>query len=50
MAHRTFRYGRVAPADVHVVCLWSVFGLALTVLFFALGFGTEFGQTLAAAG
>jgi hypothetical protein len=39
-----------ASVDFGVVCLWSALGLALTGLFFALGFATEIGQTLAAAG
>jgi hypothetical protein len=37
-------------ADVTVVYLWSLIGLAVTGLFFALGFGAEIGQALAAAG
>jgi hypothetical protein len=34
------------PTDVHVLCLWSAFGLALTGLFFAMGFGAEIGLAL----
>jgi hypothetical protein len=33
-----------------IACLWSALGLTLTGLFFALGFGAEFGQILAMAG
>jgi hypothetical protein len=50
MAYRAFRHATVVPADVRVICLWSAFGLALTGLLFALGFGAELGQAVAAAG
>jgi hypothetical protein len=40
----------IVSPDLHVVCLWSAFGLALNGLFFALGFGAEIGQALMAAG
>jgi hypothetical protein len=33
-----------------LLCMWSVVGLALTGLSFALGFGAQVGQALAAAG
>jgi hypothetical protein len=50
MQYLTFSPETVVPADFRVVCLWSAFGLALTGLFFGLGFGAEFGLALAAAG
>jgi hypothetical protein len=49
-AYASSRLGMAFPADVRAVCLWSAFGLALTGLFFALGFGAEIGQALAAVG
>jgi hypothetical protein len=33
-----------------LICVWSIVGLALTGLSFALGFGVQVGQALAAAG
>lgn len=36
--------------DFLVVCLWSIVGLLLTDLVFALGFEGEMGQALALAG
>jgi hypothetical protein len=39
---------RSAIVDLAVVCLWTVIGLALTVL--AAGVGPELGQILAAVG
>jgi hypothetical protein len=38
------------PADLGMLCLWTVFGLAVTALVFALGFGPEVVQALATAG
>jgi len=38
------------PIGLRVVCLWAAFGLALTGLFYAMGFGAEIGQALMAAG
>jgi len=42
--------GAAIPADFSFVCLWTMFGLAMTALAFALGFGVEVGQALALAG
>jgi len=42
--------GVTAATDLSVVCLWSVLGLALTVLSFTMGLGTDVGQALMAAG
>jgi hypothetical protein len=33
-----------------LICVWSIAGLAFTGLSFALGFGAQVGQALAAAG
>ena len=33
-----------------LLCMWSIVGLALTGLSFALGFGVQVGQALASAG
>jgi hypothetical protein len=42
---------RTGPSvDLHIVCLWSALGLALTGLLFALGMGGGIGQMLAMAG
>lgn len=46
---RTFQNDTTVSADFVVVCLWVAFGLALTSLFFAMGFGAEVGQVLMAA-
>jgi hypothetical protein len=43
-------FGRRVSADFRIACLWSALGLTLTGLFFALGFGAEFGQILVMAG
>ena len=48
--YKTFHDSTTIPADLRAVCLWSAFGLALTGLFFAMGFGAEIGQALVAAG
>ena len=50
MAYAPFRCGATIPADLRVVCLCAAFGLVLTGLLFAAGFGAEIGQTLMAAG
>jgi hypothetical protein len=47
---RTFHYDSTVSADLVVACMWAAFGLALTSLFFAMGFGPEIGQALIAAG
>jgi len=49
-AYRILRHDKAIPADVQVLCLWSAFGLALTGLFFAIGFGAEIGLALMMAG
>jgi hypothetical protein len=41
---------RIVPVDLEVVCLWSVFGLMLTALFVAFGFGGDIAQALTLAG
>jgi hypothetical protein len=38
------------PADLLLLCLWSGLGLALTGLFFAMGFRVEIGLALMMAG
>jgi hypothetical protein len=40
----------VVPVELAIVCLWSALGLVVTALAFAVGFGVEVGQLLAAAG
>jgi hypothetical protein len=50
MAGTPFHRGTTIPADLLVACLCAAFGLLLTGLFFAAGFGAEIGQTLMAAG
>jgi hypothetical protein len=49
-AYRPLRRRNIVPAEFHVVLMWSAFGLALTGLFFAMGFGPAIGQALMAAG
>lgn len=46
----TFKHDSTASSDLRVVYLWSAFGLALTGLFFAMGFGAGIGEALMAAG
>jgi hypothetical protein len=46
----TLRHDGTVSPDFHAVFLWSAFGLTLTGLFFAMGFGPEMGQVLMAAG
>lgn len=41
---------RTIPVNLAIVCLWSAFGLTLTGLFFALGFGVDIQQALMLAG
>lgn len=50
MAYRSFHRGTIIPADLRATCLCAAFGLALSGLFFAAGFGAEIGRTLMAAG
>ena len=50
MPMRSFHFGTTIPADLRAVCLCAAFGLAVTGLFFAAGFGAEVGRTLMAAG
>jgi hypothetical protein len=45
---RTFHDDTTVSVDLVIVCLWAAFGLALTSLFFAMGFGAEVGQALIA--
>jgi hypothetical protein len=47
---RVTRPGTEASTNFSIVCLWSVLGLTLTALLFALGLGAEVGQILAMAG
>jgi hypothetical protein len=47
---RLTRYGAAIPVDFGFVCLWTVFGLAMTALAFAFGFSVDVGQALALAG
>jgi hypothetical protein len=49
-AHGAFRCDTLASTDLRVVSLWSAFGLALSILFFTLGFGAQIGEALSAAG
>jgi hypothetical protein len=49
-AYGNLHHHESVPADVHVLCLWSAFGLAVTGLLFAMGFGAEIGLALMAAG
>ena len=49
-AYETLRHGLNVPDDLRLVCLWSAFGLALSGLFFVMGFGADIAQALAAAG
>jgi hypothetical protein len=49
-AERAFQCGTTISADLRVVCLCSAFGLVLSGLFFAAGFGAEIARTLMAAG
>jgi hypothetical protein len=46
----TFHPDTTVPTDLRAVCLWSALGLAVTGLFFAMGFSAEIGQALMAAG
>jgi hypothetical protein len=47
---RLTRHGAAIPVDFGFVCLWTVFGLAMTALAFAFGFSVDVGQALALAG
>lgn len=47
---RMFVERATVPAELEVVCLWSVLGLLLTMIAFALGFGAQIGQALAMPG
>ena len=38
------------PFDFGIVCLWSIFGLDLTALAIAFGFGAEIAEILSIAG
>ena len=49
-AYGTLRHGVTVSDDFRLVCLWSAFGLTLTGLFFAMGFGVEITRAMAAAG
>lgn len=49
-ANGASHYAATAYAELPLLCLWSVVGLTLTGLLFAMGVGTEIGQALMAAG
>jgi len=49
-AHRSLLGATALSPALRVVCLWAAFGLALTGLFCAMGFGVEIGQSLMQAG
>jgi hypothetical protein len=42
--------GTTIPTDLEIACLWSALGLAITELFFAVGFGPEIAQAFLMAG
>jgi hypothetical protein len=46
----TLHYHNPSYAELRLLCLWSVVGLTLTGLLFAMGLGTEIGQALIVAG
>lgn len=43
-------HAQIASTEFSVLCLWSVVGLTLTGLLFAMGFGGEIAQALTVAG
>ena len=45
-AYGTLHYRKTAYAELSLLCLWSIVGLTLTGLLFAMGLGTEIGQAL----
>jgi len=46
----TSRRGFTVTDDFRLACLWSALGLAVTGLFFAMGFGADIAQAFMAAG
>lgn len=49
-AYGTPHHAQTAFTELSLLCLWSVVGLVLTGLLFAMGFGAEIGQALMLAG
>ncbi len=49
-AYAALHYVKTAYTELCLLCLWSVVGLTLTGLLFAIGFGVEIGQALIVAG
>lgn len=49
-AYGILYHEKTVSADLRLLCLWSAFGLILTGLFFALGFGADIGLALMMAG
>lgn len=47
---RTPLYAKTAFSELSFVCLWSVVGLTLSALLFAMGLADGIGQALAIAG
>ena len=46
-AFGTLQHGSTVPDDLRLVCLCSALGLALSGLFFAMGFGADIALALA---
>jgi hypothetical protein len=42
--------GAAIPRDFAILCLWSIFGIALSGLFFMAGLGADITRALGAAG
>ena len=42
--------GAASPRDFAILCLWSIFGIALSGLFFIAGLGIEITRALGVAG
>lgn len=49
-AYGTSHYRKTAHVELRALCLWSVIGLTLTGLLFAMGLGPEIGQALMVTG
>jgi hypothetical protein len=49
-AYGNLHYRKTAYAELRLLGLWSMVGLTLTGLLFAMGFATEIGQALMVAG
>ena len=41
---------KAVPPDLEIVCLWALFGLGVSLLMVASGFGEELADILAKAG